>query len=556
MTPDALVAAARLLFAGLLFFVFCAAKTRAPGQETVWDQILEAQAARGLQNGAVFLQSGQYDRAIREFSRAVLSNPSDPMTHVMLGVAYYWTGQVDRATAEYREALRLDPESAQAHQLLGIAHAWKGDIRNAFLEFQESARLDPLRADVQMDLGAAFEGLGRSSEAMRAFREAVRLDPKNPLYHFQLGVLYRRMGRDDDAADSLRRALRHFSGYEDALLELGAALERLGRLEEAREAYEKCVRLKPRDSAARFRLARLYLLTGRTGAARDVLKDAFPLTPEEAGGSLALSVAFSGGGRETPVPSQPDGQNPAELLTRNLERVPLGQDAKLEVQLAFLPSAQLVQVPEPAHPPGTGGSGSVPPALVGVRREFVLPAADAKTRSRQIERIRSEVAEVLKQAPQGSSAHLGMNLSYARPGSGGGGFREGPEGPRVSYQPRRVGNDLGLWVLGTSWMNLVEEALPEETGSSSSELSSPTGRVAVGLGHAILGNGQAALGWFTQALESDPSDELALLGQGVARVEMGDEAGAISAYRRVLQTHPKNPTARDGLKWLLREKAK
>ena len=38
---------------------------------------------------------------------------------------------------------------------------------------------------------------------------------------------------------------------------------------------------------------------------------------------------------------------------------------------------------------------------------------------------------------------------------------DGPAPAEVTYEPRQVGNDMGLWVIGTGWMALVAEVLPE-----------------------------------------------------------------------------------------------
>ena len=73
---------------------------------------------------------------------------------------------------------------------------------------------------------------------------------------------------------------------------------------------------------------------------------------------------------------------------------------------------------------------------------------------------------------------------------------------------------------------------------------------------ATLGNGVQALAAFDRALSLDPKDELALLGRGVAFVEIGEEGQAIAAYRKALEIYPKNRAAQEGLKWLLKAPAK
>ncbi|MBI4376223.1 MAG: RdgB/HAM1 family non-canonical purine NTP pyrophosphatase [Elusimicrobia bacterium] len=538
-----------------------------PGQETVWDKIMASQAHRGLRLGIEALESRQYELAVKEFSRAVLANPKDHNAHMMLGAALYWTGQVEESLQSYRKSLELEPANGQAYMLTGISLAWKGDMRGAYAAFQKAAELEPERGDVQMNLGSIEESLGMAQQAMGRFRRATLLAPKEPLYHFQLGMLYRKMGRDQEASDSFRQALKLYPQFEDALLELGAIEERQGQKKAAIHSFKKAVSLKSRDSVARFRLGRLYLLTGDKRKARDVMGEAFHLTPEDSGGGLQLSVAYAGGQKKSRGPSakgsEPEREDPNEPLSifrRNLERIPLDQSALMQTDVVFVPKPKLVKAS-----PESGSSlkraleqaaqteRSAPKA---VRREYQISAGTPAQREQQINRLIQDLRDVLKQAPEDADVRLGMNLNFKRlaqvPASG---RQDADSEPKVSYQPRAVGNDMGLWIIGTGWMGLVDEVLPEP-GESPSHPDESDWWVATGLGYATLGDGQRALASFERACQLDPENMSALLGRGVAQVMTGNEEAAASSYREALRISPKNRPAKEGLKWLLRPSTK
>lgn len=568
MLPRLMEAARRGVLTALLL---CAAiPSRAgrtePGQDTVWDDIMASQAYRGLRAGSRYLEQKQYDLAEKEFLKAVVANPKDPAAHMMLGAAYYWTGKVDQALNEYKISLELDPKNAQTVMLTGIALAWKGDGKGAYEAFKRSAELDPSRADVQMNLGSIEETLGMVPEALAHFRKAVQLDPRHPLYHFQLGMLYRRLGRDADAIESMREALKYYSGYEDALLELGAADERRGDRKAAIHSFRKAVGLKSRDSVARFRLGRLYLMEGDRAKAREVLAEAFHLTPEGEGGGLQLSVSFAGGKRKAdPALSpkeakpKPDSNDPLDVFARNMERIPLEQGAQMQVDVAFVPKPKLVkssasEVPsalkqameKAAQGPMSGRSGTKV-----VRKQFPLPPASPGERARQIQKVIDDLRQVMQDSPADSDVRLGMNLTFTRLAEGVAGRADAESQPKASYQPRQVGNDLGLWVMGTGWMGLVEEVLPE-AGSEPVHPDDSDWWVATGLGYASLGEGQKALTAFEKATRLNPDSELALLGRGVASVMTGYDERAVASFREVLRINPKSRSAQDNLNWLLR----
>jgi XTP/dITP diphosphohydrolase len=548
-----------LLLAVPLAAVPASAKRAEPGQETIWDQIMASQAHRGLRQGSRFLDLKQYDLALKEFQRAVQANPKDAMAHMMLGAALYWNGDVDGSLAAYAKSLELDPDNAQAHMLVGISQAWKGEQRASYAAFKRAAELDPSRADIQMNIGSIEETLGMVPEALEHFRRAVSLEPKNPLYHFQLGMLYRKLGRDAEAVESMRLALRNFPNFEDALLELGAAEERRGDRKEAIRSFRKAVDLKSRDSVARFRLGRLLLGQGEVKKAREVLGEAFHLTPEQGEGGLQLSVSYAGGKSAAAGSSQQPAKKPAEepapsndpldVFKKNLERVPLDRGAVMKVDVAHVPKPKLVKASEGALSKALAKELAARPSVQAVRREYQLRPAKPSERAAEIAKVMEDLRSQMKQAPPDSDTRLGMNLTFTS-------LQDAPrapsgEAPKVSYQPRDVGNDLGLWVMGTGWMALVEEVLPEGL-EAPSHPDQADWWVATGLGFATVGEGQKALTSFERAVELDPKSELGHLGRGVAGVMLGQEASAASSLKRALELNPKNKAANEGLKWLQR----
>lgn len=537
--------------------------------ETLWDQIMASQANRGLRVGSRLLEERRFEAAVREFERAVTANPKDPNAHLMLGVGYYWLGQVDRSLESYERGLLLAPDNGQLHMLKGISLAWKGRLTAAYESFKRAAELEPDRADVQMNLGSICDSLGRMLDALTHFRQAATLAPREPLYHFQLGMFYRKLGRDQDAAESLRQALRLEPRFEDALLELGAVDERRGEKKAAAHSFRKAVDLKSKDAVARLRLARLYLLLEETKKARQILEGAFHLTPEEGGAGLKLAVAYSGAKGKAPSPlpgaagdcAPPSaGQNdPVAVFARNLERVALDQGALMQVDAVFVPRPKLVRAAPEASSLKKALERAIEPArgTQALRREYALrPAKSAEERRAQIARILDDLRAAAALAPEDADVRFGMSLQLTRLADAAGARgEEGGEGAKVAYQPRQVGNDMGLWIVGTGWMALVEEVLPE-AGDEPGHPDQSDWWTTTGLGYATLGDGQRALAAFERAVAADAKNDVAHLGRAVAAVMLGREAEAAAALRQALAINPRNKPAKEGLRWLERPAAK
>jgi tetratricopeptide (TPR) repeat protein len=279
-------------------------------------------------------------------------------------------------------------------------------------------------------------------------------------------------------------------------------------------------------------------------------------------------MAYSGGRKpETSnAPSKPekkpeapaaDPNDPLAVFERNLRRVPLDQSAILHVDALFLPRPKLVKQ-------GPGESSSLRRALAqansgdqqtaaqAVRRDYPLTASDAAGREQQIQKIMADLRQVMHSAPPDSDARLGMNLTFNHPSDAR--SSEAAAAAKVIYEPRQVGNDMGLWVIGSGWMALVAEVLPEP-GDKPERPDDADWWTAIGLAHASVGEGQRAGEAFSRATQLDPRSAAAWLGRGVAAAISGDEAGAVSALKRVLAIDPKNKAAADGIKWLTRPAA-
>lgn len=539
-----------------------------PGSETVWDQLMKAQARRDLRQGHQLLEEKKYPEALAEMKRAVAVSPRDPVGLALLGVAQYWNGLVDESILSYEASLALEPDNAQTHLLMGISKAWKGDNEGAVSSFERSAKLDPGRADAQMNLGSIRETQGDYPRALELFRRAVELDKKNPLYRFQLGGLYRKLGRDSEAVEQFAEAVKLEPSYEDALLELGCAHERLKNEKAAAAALKKAVGLKPGDAVARLRWARLLVAGGDRDKARRVMSGAFNLTPEAGGAGLQLSVAYAGGrkgappsatGDPGPAPApRAEPADPLAMFERNLRRVPLDQGAVLHLDAVFLPKPRIVKsapvegssLKKALARAAQGGPDAAAPK--SVRRDFPLRPADPGRREAEIKSIMDDLRRVMAEAPPDADARLGMNLTFTRAVDAGRADSDSPS--KVSFQPRDVGNDMGLWVMGTGWMALAAEVLPEP-GEPPGHPDDADWWTATGLAYAAVGESQRAMGAFLRATELDPKSVPGWLGRGTAAVMSGDEGAAVGALRKVLELEPKNKTAAQGLKWLLTPEA-
>ena len=501
-----------------------AAVSAPPGSRTVWDRIMEEQSAVNLKRGYALMGSEDYAAAADEFFKAAQKSPESPWPRLLYGSALYWLGEPAKALDEFEAALRLDPKSSMAYQLRGIVRARDGQYQEALADFLQSERLDPSRSDVRMNAGSVYHALGEPARALDYFRAAAALEPANPLYRYQLGMFYARLGRYEQAAVQLEKAVSLFPDYEDAVLELAVLRERDGRLPEAIKLYRRAVAIKPGDSVARFRLGWALKKAGKAREIPGLVERAFLLAPVNEKGGISMALAYAG----RPAPPETGRESP---LFSALRKIPPDQEARVTVELLETPKTSM-QPGSAEKLKGTLETAFRRPRVSYTKREYFLPAATAAERAKRADEIAAEAEKLVKGVGAKSDARLNFNIETSAP------ERKGA-GNRALYKPRDVGNDMGLWVMGDSWLDNAAEAMEELEDSSLDGLG-----LLKGLGFLLLGEHAAALEEF-----SGPG-ALDALGRGAAWVEAGSEEKALAEYAQALRADPGNKTAAANKGWL------
>lgn len=520
--------------------------------QTMWDRIMEDQSRTEMRRGMMEMSAAKYQDASNSFARAAIKNSKDPMTYLLLGASLYWEGKVDQAVSEYKQALSLNPNNPMAYQLLGIASGWKGDVNEAQQYFLKANELDPNKADTHMNLGSTYGVQRNWDKSLEHFRQAVDLAPKEPLFHYQLGTLYEEMGRDTQAEESFKKALKYFPDYEDAQLSLGALYEKMDRPQDALKYYKRAVKTKPGDFVARLRYAFLLMQQGQPARAREVIEQSFSITRFKAEG-LALNAVYRASGR-----SAASFKKQIEKFKENLERISPSKPIHIEVMMAMDPvkekqknSSSRGNTFEQAYERLQSKGPQATPAQTAqsFKRVFALQATDTATREKQIEELIAGLEAAVTEASKDYQVSLSMQgrtLDYASPSAL---TQNRTTAPKAVYDPRIVGNDMGLWVMGQGWLNFVEEAnenLQEYTACPADGLC----ELLKGLAALAAGDGASGAQIFEQFSAVYPQDPLGWLGRGTAAIINAQDDEAKTFYNRALQVAPENKVARKNLKVL------
>ena len=112
--------------------------------------------------------------------RAVTLAPDIAETHLALGLFYYFgVFQYDRALVEFQRALVSEPNNVRALRFLAGIHARQGQLDRGLSELKKCEGLDPRDPAIPDNIGAAYLNLRMWEEAKRAGLHSLALDPRN-----------------------------------------------------------------------------------------------------------------------------------------------------------------------------------------------------------------------------------------------------------------------------------------------------------------------------------------------------------------------------------------
>ena len=88
--------------------------------------------------------SGDWDKALSDFTEAIKREPDYGKAYLHRGVAYVEKKELDKAIADYSEAIRLTPKVAHvAYYKRAHAYEKKGDYDKAIADYSKSILFRP-----------------------------------------------------------------------------------------------------------------------------------------------------------------------------------------------------------------------------------------------------------------------------------------------------------------------------------------------------------------------------------------------------------------------------
>jgi tetratricopeptide (TPR) repeat protein len=129
-------------------------------------------------SGNSYLESGQYDRAIRNFDQAINLDSNYAEAFGGRCFARAVAGQLERALADCNRSLRLKPNSAEAFENRGLTYLKLGQYEKAINDYDTALKIDRSRERALYGRGLAKQKKGDSVGGDADIAAAKAIDEK------------------------------------------------------------------------------------------------------------------------------------------------------------------------------------------------------------------------------------------------------------------------------------------------------------------------------------------------------------------------------------------
>lgn len=227
--------------------------------------------------------------AIDTYKEAIVSEPDDPATHIMLARILVFAGQYKEAQTAAEDALLLNPDNSMAHAV----RAWALNFLEQYGEAEDSVtralELDPNNAlahayNAEILVDSYYSGLGALDALEKAAEEsrvAQALAPDLLETHRARGYVLEATGNYEEAIREYEAAIAINSNIADLYLALGRNYRTLGIYDKAVDAFTRADTLNPQDPNPDLLLSRTYATVGEYGKAMQFAESAVSNDPAD-----------------------------------------------------------------------------------------------------------------------------------------------------------------------------------------------------------------------------------------------------------------------------------
>lgn len=216
-----------------------------------------------------YLEDKRYQQALVPLLRLSRSNASDfyrAFAHSNLGSIYTQNGNFERAEKEFHKAIELEPTLPLGYLNLGTYYASHGRFRQARAEFLRARKRYvlykwgyPMPIELDLNLARVNLQLKSFTEAEKHIRQYLQGEPSSLKGLLLLGKIYQEEGKVKLAEETYRKIQGSGIASAKAYNNLGILYIQQNQYEKAQKAFNASIQFYPQIPDAYYNLGKLIL---------------------------------------------------------------------------------------------------------------------------------------------------------------------------------------------------------------------------------------------------------------------------------------------------------
>ncbi len=168
-------------------------------------------------------------------------------SHMKKGRIYARKGEYEKAIKEYTKAIELKPDYVEAHNELGCAYDDIKEYEKAIEKYSKAIELKPDYEMAFYNRGNAYYHMRKYEKAIEDYTRAVELQPDYEIAFYNRGCVYANIEEYEKAIEDYTRAIELKPDYEKAFYNRGNVYADIEEYEKAIKDYTRAIELKPDD---------------------------------------------------------------------------------------------------------------------------------------------------------------------------------------------------------------------------------------------------------------------------------------------------------------------
>ena len=234
-----------------------------------------------LDLGMVYLNSGQLEKAMNEFQKAISINPNSPRVLFAIAKVLEQRGDIKEAQKLYHKAVDISPQFIKGHDALACLYESQDDMEAAARHLEQAATVSPRNLERQIRLAKNMIKTGSKNKA-RDILTLVMESAKNNYSNLarQVGDAYMEADMAAEAQNVLVQGLSSNPTDLHLFNRLGIAYRKQKKFSEATKNYEQAIKIDPDNENLYYNLGRACYDAKNWDKAATAMKKALELRPD------------------------------------------------------------------------------------------------------------------------------------------------------------------------------------------------------------------------------------------------------------------------------------